>query len=60
MGFEWDEAKRRQNVVKHGVDFLLVGSLFDDRPVLTWSSVRSDEERYATTGEIDGRFYTVI
>lgn len=60
MRFGWDEAKRRQNVAKHGVDFLRAASLFDGRSVVTWSTRRSDEERYATTGQIDGRFFTVI
>jgi uncharacterized DUF497 family protein len=60
MEFEWDEAKRRGNLAKHGVDFVDAQALFDGRPVLTVLSPRSGEERSATTGEIDGRFYTVI
>jgi len=60
MEFEWYEAKRAQNLAKHGVDFVRVQLLFDGRPVVTAPSIRSDEERYATTGEIGDKFYTVI
>jgi uncharacterized DUF497 family protein len=60
MLFEWDEAKREGNILKHGVDFLRVQALFDGRPVITASSPRSDEVRYATTGIIEGRFYTAV
>jgi uncharacterized DUF497 family protein len=60
MEFEWDEAKRSGNLEKHGVDFLRAQMLFDGRPVITASTPRTGEDRYATTGEIEGRFYTVI
>jgi hypothetical protein len=33
--FEWDEGKRRQNVAKHGIDFVRAQELFDGRRVLT-------------------------
>lgn len=58
--FEWDEEKRLLNVNKHGIDFLMACSLFDGRPVYTFSSIRPDEERFATVGMIEGRFVTVI
>jgi uncharacterized protein len=60
MDFEWDEAKRLGNIEKHGVDFLRAQLLFDGRPVITAPSLRRSEARYATTGKIGGRFYTVI
>ena len=60
MEFEWDEAKRRQNLAKHGIDFVDAQELFDGRPVLTRVSPRFEEERFITTGEIEGRFYTVV
>ena len=60
MRFEWDEAKRQSNLAKHGVDFLRARALFDGRPTLTVPNRRFEEERFATTGDIDGRFYTVI
>jgi uncharacterized DUF497 family protein len=58
--FEWDEAKRESNLLKHGVDFLKVQQLFDGRPLATLPGNTSQEERYASTGEIVGRMYTVV
>jgi uncharacterized DUF497 family protein len=29
MSFEWDEKKRRVNIIKHGIDFFDVKELFD-------------------------------
>jgi uncharacterized DUF497 family protein len=60
MDFEWDQRKRASNLSKHGVDFVRVTALFDGRKVVTAPSLRSDEARYATTGEIGGRFYTAV
>jgi uncharacterized protein len=60
MEFEWDEAKRDSNLIKHGVDFPLAEMLFDGRPVLTAPSLQTSEERFITTGEIDGRYFTVV
>nr|MDP9469856.1 BrnT family toxin [Chloroflexota bacterium] len=56
MEFEWDEAKRQRNLVKHGVDFLDATVLFDGRPVVTVLGQHPDEPRFLTTGELDGRF----
>lgn len=36
MQFEWDEAKRRRNLAKHGVDFLDVLPAFDGHLTLEW------------------------
>ena len=58
--FEWDEAKRQSNIAKHGVDFVRAQALFDGRPAITAISPRGDEDRLTTTGEFDGRLYTVI
>jgi uncharacterized DUF497 family protein len=60
MEFEWDEAKRERNLTKHGVDFLLAEMLFDGRPVTTAPSPRAAEERYITTGEINGRYFSAV
>jgi uncharacterized DUF497 family protein len=59
-GFEWDEAKRAINLVKHKVDLLAGTVLFDGRPVATIPSRFIGEERYATTGRILGDLYTLI
>jgi uncharacterized protein len=60
MEFEWDEAKSRSNLEKHGVDFDFARLLFDGRPVAI-TPARSDiEPRSRTTGAIEGIFYTVV
>ena len=60
MPFEWDEDKQRSNLAKHGVDFFDMRSLFDGRPLLTKDSLYPGEDRFLSTGEVDGRTYTVV
>jgi uncharacterized DUF497 family protein len=57
---EWDEAKRQSNLAKHDIDFLDARRRFDGRPVVTARSSYPDEERHLTTGNVDGRFVTVV
>jgi uncharacterized DUF497 family protein len=60
MEFEWDEAKNRANLAKHGFDFTYAIRIFagevreqvDPRP---WN-----EDQVAATGIVDDRFVTVI
>lgn len=58
--FEWDEAKRQSNLAKHRVDFVDVQALFDGRPLFTAVSRLVGEQRFVTTGILDGRFYTAV
>ena len=58
--FEWDEDKRIANIEKHGLDFEEADALFDGRPVLTTTSQREDEVRYATTTLYLAHFITVV
>lgn len=61
MEFEWDEAKSRSNLAKHGVDLQRARLLFDGRPILERAARSSlNESRMASTGEIGGDFYTAI
>ena len=60
MRFEWDEAKRQSNFEKHGVDFLDARLLLDGRPAITVPSKRREEQRFLTTGDLNGRFVTVV
>ncbi|MEQ1590950.1 MAG: BrnT family toxin [Thiobacillaceae bacterium] len=41
----WDEDKRRANLAKHGLDFVLAGKVIDSRFRLDVPVVRSDEAR---------------
>jgi uncharacterized DUF497 family protein len=61
MTFEWDEAKRRANVQKHGIDFASVADVFagltatmeDDRH-------HYGEQRFITLGLLSGRVVVVV
>lgn len=41
MEFEWDEDKRRENLLKHGLDFLDAPTLFDG-PLLVHLDTREE------------------
>ena len=53
MEFEWDEAKRHQNILKHGIDFEDVKTAFS-QPMITKIDDREDygEERQIGIGII--------
>lgn len=53
--FEWDEAKDRANIAKHGVGFATASRIFEG-PVLTWTDDRADygEVRERSIGAVDG------
>lgn len=57
--FEWDEAKREANRLKHGLDFSRAIGLFDGRPIVSFSALSGDEARLVTVGVIAGKFCTV-
>jgi uncharacterized DUF497 family protein len=51
VDFEWDEEKRRENIEKHGLDFVDACEIFD-APMLTVSDTREDygEDRWIGVG----------
>lgn len=53
MTFEWDEAKNRANIRKHGVSFETARRIFGG-PVLTWIDDRRayGEVRHISIGEV--------
>jgi uncharacterized protein len=61
MEFEWDDApKDRANRQKHGFDFTFASRIFNG-PVRRFADPRSwGEERIAATGQVEGRFITVV
>lgn len=59
MDFEWDEAKRRSNLDKHGLDFRDALRIFDGRPRLDVMSSRGDEERTLSVAVFDERLAAV-
>ena len=49
--YEWDEAKNRQNIQKHGIDFADVPTMFS-RPMVTFLDQRTEygEDRWIGIG----------
>jgi uncharacterized protein len=61
MAFEWDEEKRKANLVKHGVDFRRMTRLFDE-PTLEDVDDRDDydgETRINCLGHVEGLVFFV-
>jgi uncharacterized protein len=60
MDFEWDESKRAQILRNRALDFASAYRFFDGRPAIRQPTPRKDEERWKTTAEIEGEFFTVV
>ena len=61
LEFEWDDNKRRINVVKHGIDFDDAKEVFFDPAAYTSLSSRTvSERRYVTVGLMRGALIAVI
>ena len=59
--FEWDDNKRRANVIKHGIDFDDAKDVFYDPAACTFLSPRIvGERRYVTVGLMRGALVAVI
>lgn len=60
--FVWDEAKRKANIRKHGLDFLDAGLIYDNPDKCTYESPRPDESRWMdiAMAVIRGRLLTLI
>jgi uncharacterized DUF497 family protein len=58
---EWDEAKREENLRKHGIDFVGVEALFEGLTA-TIEDDRLDygEQRFVTFGVMEGRVVAVV
>ncbi|MFM7008554.1 MAG: BrnT family toxin [Betaproteobacteria bacterium] len=59
MVFEWDEAKRRLVLEKHGIDFVDALRVFAG-PKLVLSSPRGEEPRWMAIGYLNGRCIAVV
>jgi uncharacterized protein len=61
LEFEWDDNKRRINVVKHGIDFDDAKEVFFDAAAYTSLSSRAiGDRRYVTVGLMGGALIAVI
>jgi len=60
-GFEWDEEKRRANVAKHHIDFIVATEVFADPRQFSYRSPhRSNEERYVSVGKVREKIIAVV
>jgi len=61
MPFEWDERKRRANLVKHGVDFTRIVRIFEG-PTLEAQDRRCDYggARIGAFGEVNDEVFFVV
>jgi uncharacterized DUF497 family protein len=60
MEFDWDEAKRKANLQKHGIDFVGIEKVFEGRTI-TFFDDRFDygEDRFLTVGLLEGNVVTI-
>lgn len=61
MEYEWDEAKHKKNITKHGVDFTSMAG-FDWETSITARDIRREygETRYVSYGLIGLRLYACV
>ena len=59
MTYEWDDAKRTSNLVKHDVDFADVAR-FDFARAVSEVEERGGEARYVATGYIGDRLHKLV
>ncbi len=61
MRFEWDEQKRRSNILKHGIDFRDAWKVFNF-PMLVALDARQDygEDRWIGIGMLETRVVVVV
>ena len=58
-GYEWDEAKRRENLAKHAIDFAAIRN-FEWAAAVYNASPRHGELRWVVAGYIGIRLHTVV
>ena len=58
--FEFDAAKSESNRAKHGIDFVLAQSLWNDPMLLEVPAKTDDEPRFLVIGQIDGKHWSAV
>ncbi len=58
--FEFDEIKSQANLLKHGINFIDVQSLWDDPRLLEITANTDDEPRYLMIGLIQNKHWSAI
>ena len=58
--FEFDEAKSKANLEKHGIDFVQAQSLWDDPDLLEIPAKIVDEPRFLLIGTIESIHWSAV
>jgi uncharacterized DUF497 family protein len=58
--FEYDEAKSKANLAKHGIDFVEAQRLWDDPDLLEIPARTTDEPRFLVVGQIDEQHWSAV
>lgn len=59
--FEWDEAKNRANILKHGISFRRATQIFDDPYHLAIPErIENGEQRWQTFGLVEGHLLLMV
>ncbi|NKC17148.1 MAG: BrnT family toxin [Gammaproteobacteria bacterium] len=58
--FEYDEAKSRANLKKHGIDFFSAQELWNDPDALEIKASSADEPRFLVIGLIQGKHWSAV
>jgi uncharacterized protein len=61
MDVEWDEAKRGENIRRHGLDFVGAEKIFDsDTVTIEDTRLSYGEPRWVTVGILEGRIVVLV
>jgi uncharacterized DUF497 family protein len=60
MVFEFDEAKSRINLKKHGIDFVQAQALWEDLERVEIPARTEDEQRFVVIGKIGDRHWSAV
>jgi hypothetical protein len=60
MDFEFDPPKSLSNLTKHGIDFDVAQTLWNDPDLLEIPAKTSDEPRYLVVGKIDAKHWSAV
>jgi uncharacterized protein len=58
--FEFDPAKSKSNLIKHGIDFVKAQGLWDDPMLLEISANTEDEPRYLVIGLLANKHWSAV
>lgn len=60
LEFEFDEAKSRANLEKHGIDFAQSRRIWDDPGLVEVSAKSTDEPRSLVIGRIEDKHWSAV